>query len=586
MSLIGVLERGHGMAKRPQPGEVFVDGDIYLIPFGHEVSLEVRSPEHQDQRRKLMANVCAKVAGERVNDQTFDLKNGQRRIDYAAVATHLDGQVDWVSCLMLAIEPLERAMAQQGQADASELSLTAPAPSPVRPFPVEVFPEAIATLITQGAAALPCAPDLIGVPMLAVLGTAIGTSYEVEIKHGWTEGPRIYSGVIALPGDKKSPAEKLATRPFHQQQTHYSTAFDQLKVEHDLKMLVYEVELAEWRSKRRKKGDSRQPEETKQAPPTKPDAPMMTQLLTVDATVEALASILHSNPRGLLMERDELTGWVLSMNQYRGGKGADRQLWLSFWNGASVVINRKGRPDPLVLSNPFVCVTGGLTPDCLDDLTEVRGREDGFLPRILLAYPDPVPLAYSAATVTAQATKAYEGLIKDLLALGTHPHPHTTTTTFTPVGRSDVVTFLNELYGRRNSIDCPVYLKHVIAKLEAYTARLALILQVCRAVAGESRTDNIEPASVEGAARLIRYFLSHAERIYPRLRTSDEDRQVEAAVDWITSHGRTTTARAVLTSKVAGVKSASEAKTLLRRLEDRGFGQMDEQGNRILFTLH
>ena len=43
----------------------------------------------------------------------------------------------------------------------------------------------------------------------------------------------------------------------------------------------------------------------------------MTQLLTVDATVEALASIIHSNPRGLLMERDELTGWVLSMNNIK-----------------------------------------------------------------------------------------------------------------------------------------------------------------------------------------------------------------------------------------------------------------------------
>ena len=145
MPPIGVLERGDGMAKRPRPGDVLIDGDTYIIPFGDEVSLEVRSPEHQDQRRKLMANVCANVAGERVNDQTFDLKNGQRRIDYAAVAAHLDGRVDWVSCLMLAIEPLERAMAQQGQADASEPSITTPPSLPVLPFPVAIFPEAIAS---------------------------------------------------------------------------------------------------------------------------------------------------------------------------------------------------------------------------------------------------------------------------------------------------------------------------------------------------------------------------------------------------------------------------------------------------------
>jgi Protein of unknown function (DUF3987) len=575
------------MAKRQRPGEVFVDGDTYIIPFGEDVSLEVRSPEHQEQRRKLVANVCAHVAGEQVNDQTFDLKNGQRRIDYAAVAAHLDGQVDWVSCLMLAIEPLERAMAQQGQADASEPSIAAPSRVPVLPFPVEVFPEVIATLITQGGAALPCPPDLIGVPMLAVLGAAIGTSYEVEIKEGWTEGPRIYSGVVAQPGDKKSPAEKLATRPLHRLQAGYGEDFEQEKVKHDLAMLVYEVDLADWRGKRRKKSESHQPEGTQQDPPPKPEAPSMAQLLTVDATVEALASVIHGNPRGVLMERDELTGWVLSMNQYKGGKGADRQMWLSFWNGASVVINRKGRPDPLVLANPFVCVTGGLTPDCLGDLVDVRGREDGFLPRILLAYPDPVPLTYTAATVTAAMQSAYEDLINNLLKLGKDTPTHTTVTTFTTDGRAALITFLNELYDRWNSVDCPVYLRHVIAKLEAYTGRLALILQLCRYVSGNSRTDNIEPESVRGAAQLIRYFLSHAERIYPRLRTTDEDRQVEAAVRWIEAHGRATTARAVLTSKVAGVKSASEAKTLLTRLADRGFGEVTEQGNhRLAFTLH
>jgi Protein of unknown function (DUF3987) len=181
---------------------------------------------------------------------------------------------------------------------------------------------------------------------------------------------------------------------------------------------------------------------------------------------------------------------------------------------------------------------------------------------------------------------AYEELISHLLKLGKDDPNHTTGTTFTPDGRTALIAFLKELYARCNSIDCPVYLRHVIAKLEAYTGRLALILQLCRYVSGNSRTDNIERESVLGAAELIRYFLSHAERIYPRLRTTDEDKQVEAAASWIEAHGRTTTARAVLTYKVAGVKSASEAKTLLRRLEDRGFGQMDEQGNRILFTLH
>jgi Protein of unknown function (DUF3987) len=441
-----------------------------------------------------------------------------------------------------------------------------------------VFPQLIARLINQGAAAMPCAPDLIGVPMLAVLGTAIGTSYEIQVKESWYEGPRIYSGVIGEPGDKKSPAEKLATHPLHVKQADYGQTFKDKSIQHDLDMLDYEVKLADWRAERKK-------DKTKNRPaPDKPPEPTMQQLLTVDTTVEALAAALESNPRGILLERDELTGWVLSMNQYKGGKGADRQYWLSFWNGATVVINRKGRSAPLILTNPFVCVTGGLTPDCLDDLTEVRGREDGFLPRILLAHPDPIPLHYSADVVTAEARTDYKNLIMGLLALG--EKDKTTAATLTTQARADFIVFLNELYQRRNSPDCPIYLKHVIAKLEAYTSRLALVLQLCRLVSGESRTDNIDPTSVEGAAQLIRYFLAHAERIYPKLRTTDEDRQVEAAVSWIETHGRCVSARELQRHKVGGVKSSTEAKALLRRLEDRGFGSVEDHGStRIVFSL-
>jgi hypothetical protein len=39
--------------------------------------------------------------------------------------------------------------------------------------------------------------------------------------------------------------------------------------------------------------------------------------------------------------------------------------------------------------------------------------------------------------------------------------------------------------------------------------------------------------------------------------------------------------------KVAGMKSATEAKTLLRDLEDRGFGRVGEGAKgKIQFTLH
>lgn len=41
------------------------------------------------------------------------------------------------------------------------------------------------------------------------------------------------------------------------------------------------------------------------------------------ATVEAIAPILLHNPRGLLMYRDELAGWIGDMDRYSKSKGGD-----------------------------------------------------------------------------------------------------------------------------------------------------------------------------------------------------------------------------------------------------------------------
>ena len=55
--------------------------------------------------------------------------------------------------------------------------------------------------------------EFVAVPMLAVLGSAIGNSRVIKLKEGWEEGAGIYAAVIADAGEKKSPAMKVALEP-------------------------------------------------------------------------------------------------------------------------------------------------------------------------------------------------------------------------------------------------------------------------------------------------------------------------------------------------------------------------------------
>src|SRR5262249_26299290 len=141
--------------------------------------------------------------------------------------------------------------------------------------------------------------------------------------------------------------------------------------------------------------------------PEGPKEPIFPQLFTTDATLEASAVLLEQNPHGVGYLSDEISAWVRSFNQYKGGKGTDRQAWLSFWNRAQVVVNRKGRKGPIVLEIPFAWVAGCSPPDVLRELSDERGQEDGFLHRLLFSFPDPLPLQWTEEELDQKQVDAY-----------------------------------------------------------------------------------------------------------------------------------------------------------------------------------
>lgn len=197
------------------------------------------------------------------------------------------------------------------------------------------------------------------------------------------------------PGTLKSPALDKALKPTYDLQNQLRAEFEQAKVTYQQQSVEYQAEFAAWQAQVRTIAsrkpsvrtadpaegiESAQSDSAQRIPPEKPQEPLMAQVFTTDSPLEALAELNQQNPRGLLFARDELSGWTRAMNQYRNGKGADRQGWLSFWNGAPVLVNRKGK-EPILLSNPFVCVAGCLFPDVLDELSDERPDRWDFTER-------------------------------------------------------------------------------------------------------------------------------------------------------------------------------------------------------------
>jgi hypothetical protein len=101
--------------------------------------------------------------------------------------------------------------------------------------------------------------------------------------------------------------------------------------------------------------------------------------------------LLKDNPRGILMVRDELAGWLRTLD--KPGREGDREFYLESWNGTgSFTFDRIGRGEIYI---PSVCVSvcGGIQPAKLqryisDAITESEGA-DGLLQRHqVTVYPD------------------------------------------------------------------------------------------------------------------------------------------------------------------------------------------------------
>lgn len=456
-----------------------------------------------------------------------------------------------------------------------------PGSGPVQPFPTRVLPEPLRRLVTEGSRNIQCPEDFIAAPLLAFIGVAIGTSREIEVKPGWREGPRVYLAIVADPGSAKSPALELACGPVHARQRVLQKQYDCDYGAYQVDLGQFEADIRRWQTQAQKG--------TAGTRPVKPEEPSLSQVYTTDATLEALSPLLLTNPRGLMLYRDELTGWVLSMNQYKGGKGADRQSWLSFWNGAPSLINRKSHK-PLFLERPFVSVCGCLPPDTLPDLADERGREDGFLHRILFSWPARYPRAWSDDVVDESTMGAVMDVFEMLWGLDPEDAGGSglpLRITFTPPAKAAWVEWISEHYRESSSPAFPDNLRGPWAKLEGYAARLALILQMARWASGEARGDEIDPRSVAGAATLVAYFKEHARRVYSRLRSTPEDQSVLQAVDWIRRNGGAVTARDVQRAGLRDVRTSEEAKILLQRIADRGWGALEvlDRGG-VRFQLH
>lgn len=501
-------------------------------------------PDHDTPGRRYAADVLACLA-------TLSARPTVRQVEpgHLGLREHED-VADYLHGFPADCDPIERRAAlQDALANAEPVALPEPVPAePVatpapipayRGFPVGLLPEPLCDVVQDGAKALVADSAYLAVPLLCVVGSAIGNCVRLAVKRTWQEVPCLWAAIVGASDTMTIPALRLILKPLRELQTEsfkdYATRADRYKAER----LRYEKTLAMWKRDRQSQSD----------PPKKPTPPACRRFIVTDTTLKALGPILLANWQGLLMARDELNTWFHRLTWYKSDRGNEAQAWFRMFSGKSVTIDRRtGHPPTLYIPSALVSVCGGIQRGTLEAAMTEQYREAGLLARLLLCEPPRREKVWTEAELPQGTEWAYRDLLTRLAqAEPTHDAKGKPTPRLIHLGpdaKRAWVVFYNAHNVEQKNLDSD--LSRAWSKLEGYTLRFALIFHMVKTVTGETADPNvIDLATMQAAIKLTRWWCYETRRVYARLDQTEEDRERNTLVRWIRQRGGKVTVRDV-----------------------------------------
>lgn len=265
----------------------------------------------------------------------------------------------------------------------------------------DLVPSFLQTWILDIAERMQVPLDFIAAPVLVSMSSVVGRQIGIypKQKDSWLVVPNLWGAVIARPGYFKSPAIAEALKPLEwlvsKERTRYEAAAVIAQSQEEI--IKAKIEGTKENVKKAvRKGNKQEidglqyelEEAIKELEQIKVSEK---RYKTNDATIEKLGALLLDNPQGLMLFRDELSGWLSGLQ--KSGREGDREFYLEAWNGfGSYTVDRIGRG---TLHVPSLCLSifGGLQPGKLDayinHAQQGGAGDDGLLQRFqILVYPE------------------------------------------------------------------------------------------------------------------------------------------------------------------------------------------------------
>lgn len=367
-------------------------------------------------------------------------------------------------------------------------------------FPIEIFPVPIQSYILECKETLDSSIDYMGCSMLWLISVIVGNSIQIEVKKGWTETATIWLAVVGKAGLGKTPSIHNIIKPLLMANNK------------EIKNYIKQSEKFEYYDKLSAK-EKKDHEEIQR--PTK------SQFIANDITIEALVELHQENPNSVGVFKDELAGWFKDMNKYR--EGSDLEFWLSTWSGKAISLNRKTAKSAFV-DKPLVSVLGGIQPSILNSFYTDDNKDNGFMDRMLLSYPDleiekwnDKEMDYDTIQWYQDSIIAfYETIKHKVVQFDSDGDIQPKTAVIPKESKDEWIRVFNEYTDIQNSDEENEYMKSMLPKQKSYLPRFALLLNTLDSFFDDTHKSDamkISKESILKAEKVSKYFIAMAKKI-------------------------------------------------------------------------
>jgi putative DNA primase/helicase len=441
----------------------------------------------------------------------------------------------------------------------------------VQAFGSALLPESLRPLVEDTAERMQVPldyPAVVTVLSLAGVTNRRATIQPKATDTSWTVVPNLWGGIIAPPGLMKSPVISAITRPLAQIEADWRAEYNSAASEYQKHQEEAELRRAAWREQ------FKAAQKSGKNAPVRPDDPLAEpvcrRLITQDATAEKLHEMLRDNPAGVLVIRDELSGWLATLD--KPGREGERGFFLSAWNGDTpYTMDRIGRGNVHVEAC-CVSILGGIQParlrSYLVDALQDGPQNDGLLQRFqVLVYPDiPQDWRYIDRPANEAAIKSAERVYCQLAQMDAVQSP---CFRLAPEAQELFIAWLGELESKvRGDSLHPALVAH-LAKYRSLMPSLALLFELA-----DGGTETVSLRHAQQAASWCEYLESHARRVYSMLLSPERQAAAELgrhlAAGWKRSESMFTV-RDVYQNDWRGLNTPDSVRQTLPLLEDAGW---------------